>query len=61
MVTTLSILSLDQGKLTPKGETEDQYYARFMKAESMKNGRTAWAALRLLSIIWRKAELTNQR
>ena len=61
MVTTLSILSRDQGTLFPKGETEDQYYARFMKPESMKNGWTAWAALRLLPKIWRKAELTNQR
>ena len=61
MVTTLSILSRDQGKLFPKGETEDQYFARFMKAESKIKGLTAFAALRLLHIIWRKAELTNQR
>jgi len=29
MVTTRQILSLDQGKLIPKGETEDHYFGRF--------------------------------
>ncbi len=29
MLTTLSILSRDQGKLCAKPQSEDQYYARF--------------------------------
>ena len=60
MLSTLSILSTDQGKLTPKGETEDQYFARFMPAEPMKKDRGVLAALRLLPLIWPKAELPKQ-
>jgi len=53
MVTTRQILSLDQGKLIPKGETEDHYFGRFTSLEPIENRWRFRAILRLPARIWR--------
>ncbi len=50
MLSTQNILSFDQGKLHPKGQTEDEFYARFVAKDAPKPGvekRQAWHFLGL--------------
>ncbi len=59
MPTTLSILSRTQGNLTPKGETEAEYYARFASKEPTVRAASLFATLHLPRLIWRKAEVAK--
>lgn len=52
MLTTLSILSLDQGKLRPRPTSEEEYFARFAPKPVPK--RENWITLRFPRLLLRK-------
>ena len=60
MLTTLSILSRTQGNLNAKPLTEDQYFAQFVSPQPHETPRSPSAILRLLSLVWRKANVVKQ-
>ena len=60
MLTTLSIMSLDQGKLRPMNEAEDDYFARLTKSEKLQEkllNLLALVNLLLLHSLCQKAKL----
>ncbi len=56
MQSTLSILSLEQGKLTPKGETEAAYFARFTPRQPRFAAMSIFTTLRWSRLMARKAD-----
>ena len=55
MLTTVSILSRDQGKLTRRPITEEAYFARFQQVTPPAQGRVRRFRLRLLWPLLRRA------